>query len=59
MPVSLSPESVEAYEAIAAAWVDEVAGRCRRAGAAYVQVNAHDDPEEVLLRSWLAAGVLR
>ena len=57
--VSLSPEAVYAYARMASDWVDEVAARCRRAGAAYVRVLAGDDVESALLRGGREAGVLR
>ena len=47
------------YAELARAWVEEVAGRCRRAGASYVQVLADDDIEDVLVRGWIEQGVLR
>jgi uncharacterized protein (DUF58 family) len=57
--VSLSPEAVDAYARMASDWVDEVAARCRRAGAAYVRVMAGDDLEPLLLGTWRQSGVLR
>ena len=57
--VSLTPEAVADYRRLAAAWADEVAGRARRAGAAYSRVLATDDLESLLLGGWRRAGVLR
>lgn len=57
--VSLSPAAADAYSRIASDWVDEVAARCRRAGAAYVRVMAGDDLEPLLLGTWRRSGVLR
>jgi uncharacterized protein (DUF58 family) len=57
--VSLSPSSLRQYEALAAAWADEVAARCRRARAAYVRVLADDNLEGALLSAWREEGVLR
>ncbi|MGH8993212.1 MAG: DUF58 domain-containing protein [Acidimicrobiia bacterium] len=57
--VSCSPETVAAYAKAAGAWADEVAGRCRSAGAAYVRVGAGDDLEPLLLGGWRQSGVLR
>ncbi len=57
--VSLAPEQVKAYEAAAAAWIDDVAGRARHGGAAYVQVLADEPIETLLLGTWREAGVLR
>jgi len=59
VPVSLAPEQVKAYEALARAWADEVAQRAHHSGAAYVRVLADEDLEPILLGSWRAAGVLR
>ena len=57
--VSLSPSSLKEYEALATAWADEVAARCRRSRAAYVRVMADDDLEAALLGVWREQGVLR
>lgn len=57
--VTLTPESVRAFERTARAWVDEVADRCHRAGFGYVRVMADDDIEPLLLGGWREAGVLR
>jgi uncharacterized protein (DUF58 family) len=59
VPVSLAPEQVRAYERAALAWVDDVAGRARASGAAYVRAFAGDDLEQLLLGTARAAGVLR
>lgn len=57
--VSLNDAALAAYERDARAWADHIADRCRRAGAAYVRILAHDDLEPLLLGSWRTAGVLR
>ena len=57
--VSLAPEQLKAYEQAAAAWIDDVAGRARHGGAAYVQVLADEPIETLLLGTWREAGVLR
>jgi uncharacterized protein (DUF58 family) len=57
--VSLSPETLRAYEEVARAWTEEVAGRCRHAGATYVRVLADDDVAHLLLGSWRDDGVIR
>jgi hypothetical protein len=44
---------------MASDWVDEVAARCRRAGAVYVRLMAGDDLEPLLLGAWRQSGVLR
>jgi uncharacterized protein (DUF58 family) len=57
--VSLSTETIRDYERLALAWADDVAVRCRQAGAAYVRVLDDDAIEPLLLGSWRTAGVLR
>ncbi len=57
--VSLSVTTLREYARLAAAWTDDIALRCRQAGAAYVRLLDTDDLETVLLRSWRDAGVLR
>jgi uncharacterized protein (DUF58 family) len=59
VPVSCSPETLAAYQKAAEAWADDVAGRCRAAGAAYVRVGSGDDIEPLLVGGWRQAGVLR
>lgn len=59
VPVSLAPEQLRAYEANAAAWLDDVEARAHHGGAAYVRVLADDDLEGLLLGSWREAGLLR
>jgi hypothetical protein len=57
--VSLSTETIRDYERLALAWADDVALRCRQAGAAYVRVLDDEPIEPLLLGSWRTAGVLR
>jgi uncharacterized protein (DUF58 family) len=57
--VSLAPEQLAAYRGAAQAWVDDVAGRARYAGAAYVRVLADEAVEPLLLGTWREAGLLR
>jgi hypothetical protein len=57
--VSMSPSTLRDYEALARAWADDVARRCRTVGAGYVRVLDTDDVESSLLRDWRNAGVLR
>jgi uncharacterized protein (DUF58 family) len=59
VPVSLSPASLREYARLAEAWTDDIALRCRQAGAAYVRLLDSADLEQELLRSWRDAGVLR
>jgi len=39
--------------------LDEVAGRCRQAGAGYVRLWADDPVEDLLLRGWRQEGLVR
>jgi uncharacterized protein (DUF58 family) len=57
--VSLSPATVTAYERLAAAWTDDVAARCRRAGATYVRLLSDENLSEAMLGGWREDGVLR
>ena len=59
LAVSLTPETLAAYSAVAEAWAGRVAGLCHRAGAGYVRVMADDDLEPLLLGAWRRAEVLR
>jgi uncharacterized protein (DUF58 family) len=59
LSVSCSPETLAAYHRAAEAWADDVAGRCRAAGAAYIRVGSAVDLEPLLLGGWRQAGVLR
>jgi uncharacterized protein (DUF58 family) len=59
LSVSLAPEQLREYERTALAWVDDVAGRARAAGAAYVRTFTDDDLESLLLGTARTAGALR
>lgn len=59
VPVSLAPDQIRSYEAAAAAWADDVAGRAHASGATYVRVLADEPIEPLLLGAWRASGVLR
>jgi hypothetical protein len=59
IPVSLAPDQIRAYEAAAAAWVDDVADRARASGAAYARVLADEPVEALLLGAWRDAALLR
>jgi uncharacterized protein (DUF58 family) len=59
LSVSLAPEQLREYERSARAWVDDVAGRARAAGAAYVRTFTDDDLESLLLGTARRAGALR
>jgi uncharacterized protein (DUF58 family) len=57
--VSISPDVAADYARIAHAWADDVAGRTRGLGGAYVRLMTDDDLEATLLTTWRDAGVLR
>jgi uncharacterized protein (DUF58 family) len=57
--VSASDGVLGDYARAAGTWADDVAGRCRGLGAAYVRVMADDDLERVLLQAWRHEAVLR
>ena len=59
VPVSLSVSSGDDYADHARQWADDVALRCRRAGAAYVRLMSDADIEDALLRVWRTSGLLR
>jgi uncharacterized protein (DUF58 family) len=57
--VSLTTATADAFQRRAGQWMDEVADRARRAGAAYVSLFDDDDLEGTLLAGWRSGGVLR
>jgi uncharacterized protein (DUF58 family) len=57
--VSLSPATLAEYGRRAAAWADDVAARCHRAGAAYLRLGSDEDLAARLLGAWRDEGVLR
>ncbi|MEM9036388.1 MAG: DUF58 domain-containing protein [Actinomycetota bacterium] len=59
IPVSLTPEQLAGYRDRRRTWVAEVRRRCHEVGGRYLTVDAEDDVEQVLLRSWRTSGVLR
>jgi uncharacterized protein (DUF58 family) len=59
VPVSLTPDTIERFEASTREWMAGVAARCRQVGAAYVQVFDDADVEPLLLSGWRREGVLR
>ncbi len=59
LSVSLSPAAANRFAASAEAWLERVAGRCRRRGIAYSRISTTDDLEDVVLRGWRDEGVLR
>jgi hypothetical protein len=59
LAASLAPAVLDRFERVASAWREEVAGRCRAAGAAHVSYLVGDDLETVLLGAARTSGVLR
>ncbi len=57
--VSLSAEARRDYAAAVRGWLDEVAGRVRRAGGAYVRLSTGDDVAHAVLEGWRREGLLR
>ena len=59
MPVSVTDDIARSYRARVQLWRDEVTAAARASGSAYLPVDARDDIEDLLLRGWREAGVLR
>ncbi len=57
--VSVSSAVAEDYAALAQKWLEEVAGRVRRSGAAYVRIFSDDDLTRSLMSAFTTSGVLR
>jgi uncharacterized protein (DUF58 family) len=57
--VSVSASVLDDYRALAARWTEDVAGRIRTSGGAYLQVLTTDDLEQILLGRARDAGVMR
>lgn len=57
--VSLTPDVIDAYNQRIELWRQDVADRCHGIGAAYVSVRPDDAIEDVMMKSWRTAGVLR
>ncbi len=57
--VSVSPAVADEYAALARGWLDEVAGRVQRTGAAYVRTFTSDDLTEVVMKAFTGSGVVR
>ncbi len=57
--VSVTAETLHAYTERAEQFRTDVGHRCRGVAAGYVAVNADDDIEQLLFRTWVASGVLR
>lgn len=59
LTVSVTDEVSSSYRERIARWRDEVMSAARGSGATYLAIDARDDVESLLLRSWREAGVLR
>lgn len=59
LTVSVTEEVSSSYRERVARWRDEVKSAARGSGSTYLAVDARDDVEALLLRSWREAGVLR
>lgn len=59
LTVSVTEEVAASYRRRVSAWRDEVATTARGTGADYLQVDADQDLEALLLETWRKSGVLR
>lgn len=59
LSVSVTEDVASSYRNRVTSWRDDVARTVRGSGSAYVPVDAGDDVEELLLKTWLTEGVLR
>lgn len=59
LTVSVTEDIARSYRMRVAAWRHEVAAITRSAGATYLPVDSRDDIEDLLLKTWRRAGVLR
>lgn len=59
LSVSVTEDVARSYRARVQLWREEVTRTARGAGSRYVTVNAEDDVEELLLKTWRRMGVLR
>jgi hypothetical protein len=59
MTVSITEEVTRDYRERVARWREQVAGAVISSGGAYVMVDSRADLEDLLLREWRKAGVLR
>ena len=57
--VSLSVDTLRTFTAVVDRWLLEASARCRSRGAAYQRVMAHESIDDVVLRGWREAGVVR
>lgn len=59
LTVSVTEDVSSSYRERVARWREEVASAALGSGATYLAVDAEDDVEALLLKSWREAGVLR
>jgi uncharacterized protein (DUF58 family) len=59
LAVSVATSTIASFRDVVATWLNESAARCRSRGAAYQQVLADEQIEDVILRGWRAQGVVR
>lgn len=59
LSVSVTDDVARSYRARIQLWRQDVTRTAHGAGSRYVSVNAEDDAEELLLKTWRANGVLR
>jgi len=57
--VSLTEQDLIGYRARRAQWATDVRRRCHDVGGRYLPVDAADDVEQLMMRSWRAGGVVR
>lgn len=59
LTVSVTDDVASSYRERVREWREQVATAARGTGASFQAVNARDDIEELLLKTWRAAGILR
>lgn len=59
LTVSVTEDVAQSYRARVGLWRQDVMASARGTGALYLQVDAEDDVEDLLLRTWREAGILR
>lgn len=59
LPVSVTDDVANSYRGRLRRWRSEVASAARGAGASYLAVDAEDELEALLLRTWRTTGLLR
>jgi uncharacterized protein (DUF58 family) len=59
LTVSVTEDVAQSYRARVDLWREDVMVSTRSTGAVYLQVDAEDDVEDLLLKTWREAGILR